>query len=379
MKRLSYCAGLFAGAVLWALCGNTAYAGSSPSEQPTVVEVVDNRQYEDLVIAQVPGTYVNIRSGPGTDSKILGKLYNNSVGHFIEEQDGWFKIKSGTVEGFVSGEYCVRGLEALKIARDVEVTFATINVPTLRVREKATTSSAILGTFSKGDELEVQAQEDGFAKVSYNNKTGYISMDYVDIHTEFVEAESIEEERARLEAERKAREEAKRAAEAAIKAQKAKEEAEAKAAAEAARAAAEAAAANTETAQSTENAQTAGAEVVSSDSTDLGQQVVDYAVQFVGNPYKYGGTSLTNGCDCSGFTMSVYAHFDVKLPRTGQRSAGYAVASLAEAKPGDLLFYSGHVAIYMGNNQIVHAATPRQGIVIGNASYTRILAIRRIF
>ncbi|MCR5277844.1 MAG: C40 family peptidase [Lachnospiraceae bacterium] len=374
MRKRKLVAGLVAAAIAVAFTGEPVYAGTAAQGTPTVVEVVDNREYEDLVIAQVPGTYVNIRSGPDTDSKILGKLYNNSVGHFVEEKDGWYKIKSGTVEGFVSGEYCVRGLDALKIARDVEITFATINVSTLRVREKATTNSAILGTFSKGDELEVQAEEDGFAKVSYNNKTGYISMDYVDIHTEFVEAESIEEEKARLAAERKAREEAKRAAEAALKAQKEKAEAEAKAAAEAARQAAEAAAAQ---AGESTAAETATATAESSD--DLGQQVVDYALQFVGNPYKYGGTSLTNGCDCSGFTMSVYAHFGIKLPRTGQRSAGYAVGSYAEAKPGDLLFYSGHVAIYMGNDQIVHAATPQQGIVTGNARYAKILAIRRIF
>ncbi len=371
MNKITIATGLLLGALTFAGAGVTAHAGTAGGDTPTVVEVVDNRLYADLVIAQVPGTYVNIRSGAGTDSEILGKLYNNSVGHFIEEKDGWYKIKSGTVEGYVSGEYCVRGLDALKIARDVEITYATINVATLRVREKPTTKSAILGTFSKGDELEVQAEEDGFAKVSYNNKTGYISLDYVDIHTEFVEAESIEEERARLEAERKAREEAKKAAEAAIKAAQEKAEAEARAAAEAAKAAAEAA-----------NGQGAGADTgitEFSDSEDLGQQVVDYALQFVGNPYKYGGTSLTNGCDCSGFTMSVYAHFGVKIPRTGQRSAGYAIGSLAEAKPGDLIFYSGHVAIYMGNNKIVHAATPKQGITTGNASYTKILAIRRIF
>ena len=374
MKKKALIAGFMATVMLFGATGTKAYAGTAETVRPPVVEVVDNREYEDLVIAQVPGTYVNIRSGPGTDSKVLGKLYNNSVGHFIEEQDGWYKIKSGTVEGFVSSEYCVRGFEALRIARDVEITFATINVSTLRVREKPTTKSSILGTFSKGDELEVQAEEDGFAKVSYNNKTGYISLDYVDIHTEFVEAESIEEERARLEAERKAREEAKRAAEAAAKAQREREEEAARVAAAAAQAAAEAAAGAQAEASTGDSTDT-----VIDTSEDLGQQVVDYAVQFVGNPYKYGGTSLTNGCDCSGFTMSVYAHFGVKLPRTGQRSAGYAVSSLAEAKPGDLLFYSGHVAIYMGNNQIVHAATPRQGIVIGNASYTKILAIRRIF
>lgn len=353
IKRIGLYSAFALSACIMAFNSNKAYAGCNTEEEATVIEVVDNREYADLVIAQVPGSYVNIRDTAGTGGKVLGKLYNNSVGHFIEEQDGWYKIKSGTVEGFVSGEYCVQGMDALRIAKEVEVTYAKINVSTLRVRQKATTESAILGTFSKGDELEVHAFEDGFAKVSYNNKEGYISLDYVDISTEFVEAESIEEERARLAAEEAAKRKAKEAAEAAIAAKRAKEAAEAA-------------------------AQAAASANVSSDKS-LGQQVVDYACQFVGNPYVYGGTSLTNGADCSGFTMSVYAAFGVKLPRTGQRSAGYAVSSYAEAQPGDLLFYSGHVAIYMGNDQIVHAATPSQGICIGNARYAKILAIRRIF
>ncbi|MCR4728951.1 MAG: C40 family peptidase [Lachnospiraceae bacterium] len=353
MKRITLAGGILAGVFSLCVSSVPVYAGLQTAENAPVVEVIDNRGYEDLVIAQV-SSYVNIRSKPDTSGEILGKLYNNSVGRFIEETDGWIKIKSGTVEGYVKAEYCVAGLEALRIARDVEITYATINVSSLRVRQKPTTDSAILGSFSKGDELEVLAEEDGFAKVSYNNKTGYISLEYVDIHTEFVEAESIEEERARLKAEEEARRKAKEAAEAALRAKQEQEAA-------AAKAAQDAAVAN------------------GANGDNLGQQVVDYAVQFVGNPYVYGGTSLTDGCDCSGFTQSVYAYFGVKLPRTGQRSAGYAIATLAEAQPGDLLFYSGHVAIYMGNNRIVHAATPRDGICIGNASYTKILAIRRIF
>ncbi|MBR6004374.1 MAG: SH3 domain-containing protein [Lachnospiraceae bacterium] len=348
-------AGLAVGAI-YAFTPIKAYAGVPEAEITTCVEVVDNREYADLVIAIVDNSYVNIRKGPGTDTEVLGKLYNHSVGHFIEEDGDWVKIKSGTVEGYVSSEWVVRGLDALKIAKEVEVTYATINTGTLNVRSKPTTESSILGTFSKGDELVVITTEDGFAKVTYNNKEGYISLEYVDIHTEFVEAESIEEERARLAAEEKARKEAERKAQAAIAAQQAAQQAQA----------------NAQAAQ-------APAYTPSGDSASLGQQVVDYAVQFVGNPYVYGGTSLTNGCDCSGFVQSVYKHFDVSLPRTGQRYSGYAIGSLAEAQPGDILCYSGHVAIYMGNGQIVHAATPSQGIVIGDACYTTIIGIRRIF
>ncbi|MDD3277509.1 MAG: NlpC/P60 family protein [Lachnospiraceae bacterium] len=123
-------------------------------------------------------------------------------------------------------------------------------------------------------------------------------------------------------------------------------------------------------------------EIVSppSGNSSLGQSVIDYACQFVGNPYVWGGTSLTNGADCSGFVMSVYAHFGYSLPRTSasQRSAGRGV-SYSEAQPGDLICYDGHVALYMGGGAIVHASDEKSGIKIsGNAAYRPILSVRRI-
>ena len=118
----------------------------------------------------------------------------------------------------------------------------------------------------------------------------------------------------------------------------------------------------------------------SNSSGVTGQDVVNYAVQFVGNPYVYGGTSLTNGTDCSGYTMSVYAHFGYSLGRTdvAQRSNGIAVSSLADALPGDLICYPGHVALYIGNGMIVHASTPSTGIKYSSATYRSYVCIRRI-
>ena len=110
-----------------------------------------------------------------------------------------------------------------------------------------------------------------------------------------------------------------------------------------------------------------------------GDSIIAYARLFLGNPYVYGGTSLTNGTDCSGFTMGVYRYFGVSLPHssTSQRSVGTGV-SYSEARPGDIICYSGHVALYMGGGKIIHASTPSSGIVIGNATYRPIITIRRI-
>ena len=125
----------------------------------------------------------------------------------------------------------------------------------------------------------------------------------------------------------------------------------------------------------------AQATAASSAGSEVGKAVIDYATQFVGNPYVYGGTSLTNGTDCSGFVMSVYANFGVSLPHSSSalRSRGYDVGGLANAQPGDIVCYSGHVALYIGNGQIVHASTSKTGIIISNANYRSILAVRRIF
>ncbi|MDE6015967.1 MAG: C40 family peptidase [Acetatifactor sp.] len=113
--------------------------------------------------------------------------------------------------------------------------------------------------------------------------------------------------------------------------------------------------------------------------SELGKQIAKYACQYIGNPYVAGGTSLTNGADCSGFTYRVYSDFGYRLPRTSteQRSAGTGV-NYSDAQPGDLICYSGHVALYIGGGKIVHASTQKTGIKVGNAEYRTILAVRRI-
>jgi len=116
-------------------------------------------------------------------------------------------------------------------------------------------------------------------------------------------------------------------------------------------------------------------------SAYTGMDVVNYAVQFVGNPYVYGGSSLTRGTDCSGFVMSVYKNFGVSLPHSSRadRNVGMDVGGLANAQPGDIVCYSGHVGIYIGDGKIVHASTERTGIIISDVNYRKPITIRRIF
>ena len=120
-------------------------------------------------------------------------------------------------------------------------------------------------------------------------------------------------------------------------------------------------------------------EPASPGDSSKGREIANFACQFVGNPYVAGGVSLTDGCDCSGFTLAVYNHFGYSLPRNSYSQSQYGRAvSYAEAQPGDIIYYGGHVGIYIGGGQIVHASTAATGIKISNASYRSIITVRRI-
>lgn len=310
----------------------------------------EEKSFKNLVIAKV-NDYVNVRDIPSEEGEIVGKLYNKSVGSFIEEEDGWYKISSGSVEGYVKGEFCVTGDDAVDYAKEVGTRIATVTTTTLKVREQPGLEETVLGLVPIEDELIVTEELDGWVKVNIEEGDGYVSTDYVTLSTEFVKAESIAEEKARLAKE----EEARKAARAAAK--KKTEE-------------------NAASGKKSEE----GGKTYANPTGSTGSDVVQFAKQFVGNPYVYGGTSLTNGADCSGFVMSVYKNFGVSLPHSSaaDRSVGAAVNGLENAQPGDLICYSGHVGIYAGNGQIVHASTSRTGIIVSNANYRSILSIRRI-
>lgn len=292
----------------------------------------------DMLVADVDD-YVNVRSEASKDSESVGKLYKNNVGKILEEKDGWYKIESGNVIGWVKGKY-VDAISADMMAAAGNRT-ATVQADALYVRSGASKEDSIQTRVTDGMKLTVvDESNDEWVKVSVNSREGYVSAEYVELATEFTYAESKEEEIARL-----AREEAARlAAEKAISSPKSTDR---------------------------KYAPPAGMS---------GADVATYACQFVGNPYVYGGVSLTNGADCSGFVMSVYKQFGVSLPHSSRalRNSGYGVSS-SDMKPGDIICYSGHVGIYIGNGQIVHASNRRDGIKISNVSYRALLAVRRIF
>ncbi len=372
-------------------------------------------EYADIGIASVLN-YVNLRAEPSVESEALGKLYNNSAATVLEtvlDEAGeeWYLVSSGSVENaYVKAEYVKVGDEDL--ARGVSTRYATVTTTTLFVRTEPGTEASVLTMLPEGEDVVVYdvLDEYGWYRVSTEEGLGYVSGDYVTVRTEFRVAESKEEEKERLEREEAERQAAAAAAEAARKAREEEERKAAEAARktqeEAAKAVARQQTQNAQqsaekTQQQTQNAQQAqqkndkvqgssqgqssssfGSNTTAKPQTvSNGQAVVNYAAQFVGNPYVYGGSSLTNGADCSGFVMSVYQAFGISLPHSSSalRSVGYGV-SLDAIQPGDIVCYSGHVGIYAGNNTLLHASSPSTGIKYTSpVTYREILAIRRIF
>lgn len=338
------------------VASNEEVAQEAAAQQEQVSEnetpVVES-EYADIAIAQVDN-YVNVRTEPNTESEVVGKLYNNSAATILQTtEDGWYEITSGNVTGYVKCEYVVAGDEEL--AKSVSTRYAKVTTTTLYVRTEPSTDAAVLTMVPIEDDLVVTDESiPGWALVTTEEGDGYVSTDYVTLTTEYVQAESKAEEEARL----------------------AKEEAEREAAAAAA---ASARKKNSESSSSSSSSSDSSASY-SAPTSSNGQAVASYACQFVGNPYVYGGSSLTNGTDCSGFVMSVYSAFGIGLPHSSSalRGCGYEV-SLSSAQPGDIVCYSGHVGIYIGNGTIVHASTPSSGITYSSVTYRSPICVRRIF
>ena len=348
--------------------------------------------------------YVNVRTEPSTDSgEVIGILKNHDSA-IIEsvEDDGWYKIKSGDVEGYVAAWLIKTGDEAAAIAPTVAYNYAVNNAVSLNVRSQADEGSDVVASLDEGAEAEIVADEGNWFKVALDSDTyGYVSKDYVEEKTDYPTAKTIDQMMSDTDAEKQAEEAADAASDPADTSADQSGETAAPAdssqmqetaaqtdasqtqetAAQTEAPQTQETAAQTETPQTQETATQAEAPAASA----TGSAVVAYASQFVGNPYVWGGTSLTSGADCSGFTMAVFANFGVSLPHyaASQLSCGTQV-SIDSLAPGDLVFFSStggeidHVAIYVGGGSIVHAANSKSGICYGSLNWMTPVAACRV-
>lgn len=273
--------------------------------------------YTNLGMSVISSGNLNIRQEASTDSEVVGILTNHNACELLEDAGDWYKVTSGKVTGYVSKQYLVTGAEAEAIAQQEIKTVATVNTETLNVRAEKSTDAAVLSQVGNSEAFTVNSIADGWVEISVDDSVGYISQDYVTVAQALPTAKTIEQVK------------------------------------------------------------------YGDGVSDVRASVVSYALQFVGNRYVWGGTSLEKGVDCSGFTMRILGKYGISLPHSSKAQPSYGTKiSASEAKPGDLFFYGSgrsisHVAIYIGNGQIVHASNKRDGIKVSNAFYRNPICVAR--
>jgi len=273
--------------------------------------------YTNLGMSVISSGNLNIRQEASTDSEVIGILTNHNACELLEDAGEWYKVTSGKVTGYVNKQYLVTGDEAESIAEQEIKTVATVNTETLNVRAEKSTEAAVLSQVGNSEAFTVNSVADGWVEISVDDSVGYISQDYVTLAQALPTAKTIEQVK------------------------------------------------------------------YGDGVSDVRASVVSYALQFVGNRYVWGGTSLEKGVDCSGFTMRILGKYGISLPHSSRAQPSYGTKiSASEAKPGDLFFYGSgrsisHVAIYIGNGQIVHASNKRDGIKVSNAYYRNPICVAR--
>lgn len=344
-------------------------------------------EYADVGIS-IANNYVNIRKKPNTESEILGKLYKGCAAKILETKGEWVKIKSGSVIGYINAEFLAIGFDAEELIDKYGTKWAEITTTTLKVREKPSTEAITLTLIPLGETYQVVKEKDGWIKILLDEgdegdeaTTGWISGDYAKINVEFEHAISIEEE----ETEKRREEEARKAEEEQLRRLEEQRRQQQSSSSNKSSSSNSSGNSGSKKPQSSSSNNSSSSESTGSVvGSGNGADIAAYAQKFVGNPYVYGGTSLTNGADCSGFVQSVYKHFGISIPRTSasQSGAGKKV-SLDNLKEGDLIFYArngrvNHVAMYIGGGQVVHASSPKTGIKISNYKYRTPYCARRI-
>ncbi len=310
-----------------------------------------NLNYSRLGVATKVDTYLNVRKKPSENSKIVGKMTKNAGCHIYKIKKGWAKMVSGNVTGWVKAKYLVTDEKAEKAATKVGRECVEIKTNSLRVRALPTTDAPIYSVVSEGEEFVIREnnlttefvekviKKQKISKEAIKRAGGMdaINADLanwvcvtVDDDYAFVAKEFVEEQ------------------------------------------------------YSLKRAVKVGTvSASSSDGVSEGQaSIVEYAKQFLGNRYVWGGASLTHGTDCSGFTMSLYAKYGHSLPHNAAAQAG-VTRKVSSPKPGDLFFYSNgsrinHVAMYIGSGLVIHASNPSDGIKISNAYYRHPVKIGRV-
>ena len=264
--------------------------------------------------------HLNVRKEAREDAELVGKMTKNAACE-IQEIDGpWAHIKSGKVEGYVSTEFLLTGEEAKTRAMQVMRLVATVTTTTLFVREQPNTNSTIITMVPIEEKLDITEGKEDDPWVKIQ----------IDEDEGYISAQYVK------------------------------------------------------ISQELDKAMTLKELEYGAGMSDTRVSLVNYAMQFIGNPYVWGGTSLTKGCDCSGYVQSIFRKYGYSLPRTSREQARVGTkVSLENAKPGDLVFYGkggtvNHVGIYIGNGQIVNASNKRTGIKVSNATYRTPYAVRRI-
>ena len=294
-----------------------AQAGDTVQETAQTPTAAQTCGYTNLGMSVISSGNLNIRQEASTDSEVVGILTNHNACELLEDAGDWYKVTSGKVTGYVSKQYLVTGDQAESIAEQEIKTVATVNTETLNVRAEKSTEAAVLSQVGNSEAFTVNSVADGWVEISVDDSVGYISQDYVTLAQALPTAKTIEQVK------------------------------------------------------------------YGDGVSDVRASVVSYALQFVGNRYVWGGTSLEKGVDCSGFTMRILGKYGISLPHSSkaQPSCGTKI-SASDAKPGDLFFYGSgssisHVAIYIGNGQIVHASNKRDGIKVSNAFYRSPICVAR--
>lgn len=337
------------------ISGGDAVEGDAAVTDVSSGDAVEEDEYANLAIADV-NKYVNVRKEPNTDSEIVGKIYSGAVAQILAvagDNDDWFQIVSGSVEGYIKSEYFIYGDAALDVIDQYVTRYAKVQVARLNVRKEPTTDSKRIGYVDEGEKILLLEDCGDWLKVQYtDSKEGYVSAEYAEVVEEFVYAKSIEEERAELAAKQAL------AARETVSEQKAPE-----------------------------STTIVFPETSYTSNEELRRAIVDYALQYEGYRYVHGGRSLANGTDCSGFTCYIYADFGYSISRTpdGQYGKAGRAISYEEIQPGDIICYSSnggksctHVALYIGDGKIIHAANSRKGVIIGRADYDTIIGIRNV-